>query len=1357
MAPRPINTQPPIPPTTLPTKQSSLRNLGITTPTPTPSTTIPSPTTTVPGTKTSALRGLQPSTTTAGIPQARSALREGRREALQAGVPAETVQAIAEGEQPERPGGWRGALASVINFDVLGRIPFTSIDLPGSFKPVEKTIIKPLVVLDTGRRALVSGFRESVEFAKDIKDGPQVYTARDYIPVHPQTQQPIAKIGDPVINNVDEVLSAPIPDINKIATPEQAKAATQRIVKNVGTTTGGSFSDWLKQTKDPTTGFGDIPYLQTGNIWVDRLIGFFGDVALDPTTYVGGPAAVAAGTLEAATTQGIKRAALEAAQTTAEQAARDAARIAVDAAATTAERAAAEQLARDAAVAAQKAASELKAAEKLSEQAIAQAPRRIYGANAREGLANTVRQVRDDAAETAANPALSAAERAAAQKAVNVLTDDVIAEIATKGYTVLKGDVARTLGVQSGLRIGLPGFSKVALAPKITAPLTDIAGNFISGRRLWFVNTPKGAAILSRITPTGEGGLFGSEDILRMRTALRTGAVKGEEAVDYVTMLAVDKTYRGQLEQLRKGVGQAVKEVTSTPNFQQITRRLTPYLDTPEAEWAAKGLRPLTTVEREAYNTVREFTDALYAQADQAVRDLGGPGIAKLPAYFPHVQSQNALNWAARNAKRTDKVASDLGIDATTLLSGNYLNRTLKPGSVWFGYTLKPEDIAGGVVRLNQLARQYGKLPFDFFTTNVPEALAKYADNHARFLAYAQIINSLPYEAQRIARDLRFTEPKVVTGVAAKPTLQGLTDVETRILNLMTPEKLTNWSVDQVEEVRDRLAGIATRLSDNNINKAEFNQAVLDLDEFIMEIDRGVASGAITPEVGAIMTSEAENFATALANQVENVKGQFLVTSPNRWQMVTKQLEDGFVALNAETIPDIAVRRELATIFQNVKRLDDPKFASVADTLLRDYTQFVKSYVTATPGFGIRNAIGNVFMMIAAGGNPAYLTQGIKRFQKISRLLRTAREAGAPTRFRSLDDVIRAFPESEQKIITEALAYSGATGFGQFGEIARTAGVGRQGVTGRAATGLTPFAGRRVPFTQVTIPGAEVPGLKRASEAAFFIPRKLRDASGAVEEATRFALLYDGLRRGYSPQEAANRVNKYLIDYQDLSTLDRNVKSIIPFWMWTSRNLPLQIENMWMNPRAYQLYNNARRAVEDENGESPFTPQYLKEAGAFKLLGTDLYLRPDLGFPGAGQFNPLQQAAYGDIAEVLSQLTPALRIPLELEQNTQFFSGAPIVTGNETAEEADRKVTSYILSQGIPVASVIGRYLTAIPGEEPKWVQTLTGAKLDRELQATLSLIGSPAFVLKPQQERNELWRRYFQLQEETKKRKKEK
>jgi len=43
-------------------------------------------------------------------------------------------------------------------------------------------------------------------------------------------------------------------------------------------------------------------------------------------------------------------------------------------------------------------------------------------------------------------------------------------------------------------------------------------------------------------------------------------------------------------------------------------------------------------------------------------------------------------------------------------------------------------------------------------------------------------------------------------------------------------------------------------------------------------------------------------------------------------------------------------------------------------------------------------------------------------------------------------------------------------------------------------------------------------------------------------------------------------VNRYHFDYSDLSKFDEKAKQIVPFWIWSTRNIPLQVANQWSRP-----------------------------------------------------------------------------------------------------------------------------------------------------------------------------------------------
>ena len=94
--------------------------------------------------------------------------------------------------------------------------------------------------------------------------------------------------------------------LNVLDYPRRAVISTVQEAADAFNGGDASFSDWAHQVNDPAFGFGDVVG-STGNIWADRLIGFTGDVLLDPLTYVVGSSAIT-GTGRAARVGGAMRA-----------------------------------------------------------------------------------------------------------------------------------------------------------------------------------------------------------------------------------------------------------------------------------------------------------------------------------------------------------------------------------------------------------------------------------------------------------------------------------------------------------------------------------------------------------------------------------------------------------------------------------------------------------------------------------------------------------------------------------------------------------------------------------------------------------------------------------------------------------------------------------------------------------------------------------------------------------------------------------------------------------------------------------------------------------------------------------------
>ena len=317
--------------------------------------------------------------------------------------------------------------------------------------------------------------------------------------------------------------------------------------------------------------------------------------------------------------------------------------------------------------------------------------------------------------------------------------------------------------------------------------------------------------------------------------------------------------------------------------------------------------------------------------------------------------------------------------------------------------------------------------------------------------------------------------------------------------------------------------------------------------------------------------------------------------------------DDGMVRLGKQ-FPNIQVAPQIAEFVQNVHRLQEPAIAMELNRFLGEYTKFFKAYATLSPGFHIRNSISNGFMLFAAGGNPKYLLEGLQ----LSRSLNEASKSG-----KSVEQWIMSLPARKQAQARIGVRASAASGGGNASDNLR-----QLYMSGRMVNN---------PLTR---------GSKKLGQW--------------IEGHSRFMLAYDGAMQGMDFNTAAARVQRFLIDYEDVSTLDKTMRQIIPFWMWTSRNLPMQVQNIWLNPRAYQIYGTVKRSFTAESGpQDDVVPSWMKEMGAFKLpFGQNLYATPDIGFNRIqSDVNMLQ-----DPSRFLSNLNPLLRLPIELTGEKQFFS-----------------------------------------------------------------------------------------------------
>lgn len=1185
----------------------------------------------------------------------------------------------------------------------------------------------------------------------------------------------------------------------------------------------------LEAIKDPTLSSKDAFNINTGNKVLDWTLGFTTDVLLDPVTYAtfgtGGFVKAAAGGLarEGAmvTTKGIARTVIKEAGEAAVKQADDAARFAGQAL-DDVQRATIRETAEAAAKetedliikTAPKPGTPGAAAIEAAEKAQRVGPRRVIGARSREELAQGAREVRDIAVQSGND------------FVARTLTDDVIGDLATRGYSAARGDVARALGLRGGIRWGvgpakviIPGTERIAdtfgqvftgLRVGAKTPLTDLPylRNSLALVNKGFVGTRLGSAVLRNTTPIGEGGLFGSDDILRMRTALRSGKVSGREitgpeANDFVKLLSQDRAYRGLKAAAQTDANQLLRPLYASREFNKYANSVTDLVDNPvigenlatiTAADASRVLgRTVDEAELKLAQDIRKVGDEFYARANdiyqrgQLMAGRTPEQLQELPknrAWFPHTLSEKAGRALADN-KISAETLAELGVDRTFALAGSNL-RQLKVGSPWFGKKLTQADINGGVKALNAIARK--QLGYDFFETNAQRAFEQYGKGWARDTSYSNFLYnmSLATEARRGLTDtpLGQTAEALGGGLFAGKGFEGdVTQEATRLLTgVKGPKKIESFieslndvlspsrvaALDAVPAARKELENVAVELAvlREGIEKSKregtllfsdsLNQTFNDLEQRIFDLQRIAPEGSLPPGYGSAISSEANALMQSLKNEADGLRLVVSDIDPKKWANTVPIFLDSanrFLQINSINYPGLIGSPELTELLQNVKRLEDPVVARAMQKALGPVTQMFKGWVTATPGFHTRNGLSNTFFLFSAGANPANIGQAAKIYSAYTKFLKRqglyakvtpegklVSEGVTGRPFYSSDPAnpmaAERFPAEvfQNKTIVDFLSskeaaglgldrevvaggvdtlidiltQAGPVGFGQIGDI--FSGTGRLGITGKEVTGDGVAA-----------------TLSRGAGKPLGWSRRL---GNTVETWSRFALLFDGIKQGLSPEASAARVSKYLIDYSDLSRADQVIKEFIPFWMWTSRSFPLILESSWANPRAYAVWNNVTRNMRDEEAEAGQTrPSYLQPATA---VGGNVLFNPDFGF----QRREEGFANLADPRSILAALTPALRAPLEAALNQEFRTGEQLYS--PYYESPASAGAQYIGKSLLPQLGALGRLGNVGIGATQAAGQA-AGAAGQQDLQAILEQIAAAPQTRLPESVRGAL------------------
>lgn len=188
----------------------------------------------------------------------------------------------------------------------------------------------------------------------------------------------------------------------------------------------------------------------------------------------------------------------------------------------------------------------------------------------------------------------------------------------------------------------------------------------------------------------------------------------------------------------------------------------------------------------------------------------------------------------------------------------------------------------------------------------------------------------------------------------------------------------------------------------------------------------------------------------------------------------------------------------------------------------------------------------------------------------------------------------------------------------------------------------------------------------------------------AFENNARIAHFISKLKSGSSIDDAVMSVKKYLFDYTDLTNTEKNIlKRVIPFYTWTRKNIPLQLENLIRQPEKYAGLEKGVRAIENismgnnSTANEKYLSDYIKSNTAMRV-GYDKNSKTYYYFL-LGNWLPAYQAfdfLSNPIENLYNMITPVIKTPLDVLTNQSFFKDS--MGSRELIENYPGETTNFL-------------------------------------------------------------------------------
>ena len=499
----------------------------------------------------------------------------------------------------------------------------------------------------------------------------------------------------------------------------------------------------------------------------------------------------------------------------------------------------------------------------------------------------------------------------------------------------------------------------------------------------------------------------------------------------------------------------------------------------------------------------------------------------------------------------------------------------------------------------------------------------------------------------------------------SRPVPSGRTTVRTRVAGTSSAARSYNEGIKTLDEGIEMLRTFGTRgpgfshlenIAQRQIQlQAEYEAAVAVLGntEIEQRLMAGLQNSIYTLEKSGRVNNAAGQQVGQFASS--NVR-KFFPDLEEGWQYLSKGIY-GAEGVKGDygIYPGLAGSPEFAELWNRAKRFDDPAYLREMQKYVGGYTKFFKAYATMTPGFHVRNGLANAVKLVFMGAEFKNMIEATPLYVDWMKASRGGM---------LYEDWVLSKPFEIREVLRTARKSMFGSGGGIFTVDFKD-----------AVGGSRLWDNKLVRFNA-----------KWGQES---------------DNYSRFVLGFDSAKSGMDVGMAQARTKRAFFDYEDLSEVDAVMRQIVPFWLWTSRNLIFELQNQWLNPKPYQIYRSIMRNMRDPDYEtSEYPSPFVREIGGIKLpFGDNLYLAPDLGFTRT----PQQLGELFDPIRYTNNLNPLLKIPLE------EFLGRSVFTGNPLDNPQERLI--HILKGFVPPVQMGDR---------------LIGGEGDAAKNAWLSFAGSP-------------------------------